>query len=272
MSRRIGIGIAALLLAVVGTVAVLAYARGADQRALKGQQAVSAYIVRKDVPAGTTVHDAVSKGLIVKELVASKGVPEGAMTSVSGTDQLVATTDLVPGEVVLSSVFGTQAAVNGQILVPAGKMAVSVALDDAAHVGQFLAVGGHVAIFDTFNVREKTPGLTPAGDHVADQHPYVRATRVLVPDVVVLAVGDTSVAPSSTSKSNSTSSSGTQLASDNSPTGTELVTLAVTQDEAARIIHAERTGTMTFALLSSGTTATPSGGISDPNLFTGIKP
>jgi pilus assembly protein CpaB len=194
------------------------------------------------------------------------------MTSVSGTEQLVATTELVPGEVVLSSVFGTSAVVNGQILVPAGKMAISVALDDPSHVGQFLTVGAHVAVFDTYNVREKTPGLTPAGDHITDQHPYVRATRVLVTDVVVLGVGDTSVAPGTGSKSSSSGSSSTQLASDNSPTGTELVTLAVTQDQAQRIIHAERTGTMTFALLSSGTTATPNSGISDPNLFTGIKP
>ena len=80
MSKRILFGIAAVVLAAIGTTAVLAYARGADRRALEGQQAISAYVVRKDVPAGTTARKAIDDGLIVKELIASKGVPEGALT------------------------------------------------------------------------------------------------------------------------------------------------------------------------------------------------
>jgi hypothetical protein len=46
MSKRILAGLAALFLAVVGAVAVLAYAHGADRRALKGQEAIGAYVVR----------------------------------------------------------------------------------------------------------------------------------------------------------------------------------------------------------------------------------
>ena len=142
MNKRILVGVAALLLAAIGTTAVLLYARGADRRALQGQEAVSAYVVRKDVPAGTTARKAIDDGLIVKELIASKGVPEGTLTSVdSGYENLVATSDMQPGELVLQSRFGTQAAVDGRLVVPEGKMAVSVALDDPYHVGPFLSVG-----------------------------------------------------------------------------------------------------------------------------------
>ena len=71
-------------------------------------------------------------------------------------------------------------------------MAISVALDDPSHVGPFLTVGSHIAVFDTFNVLSVVgPAATPAGDHLQDQHAYLRSTRVLVPDVVVLAVGST---------------------------------------------------------------------------------
>src|SRR4029078_5310227 len=99
MSKRILAGGLALLLAVVGAVAVLAYARTADQRALQGQQAISDYLARQGVPVGTTVRKAIDDGLIVKELIASKGVPEGALTSVDPShEHLVATTNLQAGE------------------------------------------------------------------------------------------------------------------------------------------------------------------------------
>jgi pilus assembly protein CpaB len=274
MSRRLLIAVAALAVAVMGTVAVFAYARGADRRALLGQQAVSAYIVRKDVPAGTTAGKALDDGLIVKELVASKGVPEGALTDVDHAyEQLVATSDLQPGELVLRSRFGTQAAANGRLLVPDGRMAVSVSLDDASHVGGFVGVGSHIAVFDTFNVQEADKkSQTPAGDHLQDRHEFIRATRLLVPDVEVLAVGATTT-KSSADPSEESQGSDMQNAASSSPTTTSLlVTLAVTQAEAQRVIHAVRTGTITFALLGPDGAATPGAGVDDRGLFTGIKP
>jgi pilus assembly protein CpaB len=268
MNKRILVGIAAVVLAAIGTTAVLAYARGADRRALQGQAAISAYVVRKDVPAGTTARKAVDDGLIVKELIASKGVPEGALTSVDGTyEDLVATSDLQSGELVLQSRFGTQAAVDGRLVVPDGKMAISVALDDPSHVGPFLTVGSHIAVFDTFNVLAFSgTAAIPAGDHIQDQHSTIRSTRVLVPDVVVLAVGTTTTKASSDQAKNSD----VQLASNDTSLST-LVTLAVSQDQATRIIHAERTGTMTFALLGSDGAPTTGVGVDDKHLFTGVN-
>ncbi len=273
MSRRLLVATAALTLAVMGTLAVFVYARGADRRALTGQQTVTAYVVRKSVPAGTTARKALRDGLIVKELIASKGVPEGALTSVDGaTSSLVATSDMQPGELVLQSRFGTQAATNGRLIVPEGKMAVSVTLDDAAHVGSFVGVGSHIAVFDTFNAQESDKNSrTPAGDRLQDRHEYTRATRLLVPDLVVLAVGATTTR--SAAESSQDSSGGLRMQNASSTTTTTvLVTLAATQEEAQRVIHASRTGAITFALLANGETATPGPGTDDRRLFTGTTP
>lgn len=269
MSKRILVAITAVLLAAIGTVAVLAYARGADRRALEGQQAISTYVVRKDVPAGTTARKALDDGLIVKELIASKGVPEGALTSVDPAyENLVATTDLVPGELVLQSRFGTQAAVDGRLIVPDGKMAISVALDDPSHVGPFLTVGSHIAVFDTFNILSTNgSAATPAGDHLQDDHGYIRSTRVLVPDVVVLAIGTTT--STTGSDSDKTKNSNVALAANDLSTST-LVTVAVSQDQATRIIHAERTGTMTLALLGANGAPDVGTGVDDRHLFNGV--
>jgi pilus assembly protein CpaB len=273
MNKRILVGVAALLLAAIGTTAVLVYARGADRRALQGQQAIGAYVVRKDVPAGTTARKAIDDGLIVKELIAAKGVPEGALTSVdTNYENLVATTEMQPGELVLQSRFSTQAAVDGRIVVPEGKMAIAVALDDPSHMGPFLTVGSHVAIFDTFNILPTCvcptlplQALTPAGDHLQDSHGVQRATRVLVPDVTVLAVGVTTTQPDSAKGKNSN----LQLASNDSSTTTTLVTLLVTPDQASKIIHVERTGTMTFALLGPDAAPNAGSGVDDKHLFNG---
>ena len=270
MKRRPLVALAALVLAAIGTLAVLTYAQGADRRALQGQQAVSAYVVHKEVPAGTTADQAVKDGLIVRELIARRATPADALGAVDQAyGSLVATTSLQPGELVLRSRFGTKPADNGLLAVPAGKMAVSVSLDDASHVGSFVAAGSKIAVFDTFNVREKVKTSdTPAGDRLQDDHDKRRATRLLLGQVDVLAVGATTTAPGAQSSSDG-ADGGTQNVAQQTPAAgtTTLVTLAVTQDQAQKLIHGSRTGTLTFTLLGSGTSAKPGAGVDDRRLF-----
>ena len=88
---------------------------------------------------------------------------------------------------------------------------------------------------------------------------------MLVPDVSVLAIGSTTTKPSSDKAKNSD----VQLAADDTSV-TTLVTLAVTQDQAMRIIHAERTGTMTFALLGVDAAPSVGMGVDDKHIFNGV--
>jgi pilus assembly protein CpaB len=265
MSRRIIAVLAALIIAVVGSVAVVAYAHAADQRALAGQEAVRAYVAEHEVPAGTTAADAVKDGLIVQELIARKGVPDHALTAVQSDDeQLVATSAIQPGEIVLSSRFAARGTTQGGLLVPTGLLAVSVALDDPSHVGAFVTVGSKVAVFDTFNVREGIrSSLTPAGDHLQDRHEYTRATRLLLPSVEVLAVDDSTTAAKPAQSEDKQSGLAAQIGT---PT-TTLLTLAVTQDQAQRLVHGSRTGTLTFALLGPAAHARSGAGVNDRTLF-----
>jgi pilus assembly protein CpaB len=265
MSRRITAALAALLIAVVGSVAVVAYARAADQRAVAGQEAVRAYVAEKEVPAGTTAGQAVQDGLIVQELIARKGVPQDALTDVSADySQLVATSAIQPGEIVLVSRFAAHGAAQGVLPVPTGLLAVSVALDDPSHVGSFVTVGSKVAVFDTFNVQEAfKSSQTPAGDHLQDNHGFIRATRLLLASVEVLAVDDSTTVTNPKESEDKPTGLG---AAAMQPT-TTLLTLAVTQDQAQRLVHGARTGTLTFALLGPDAHATPGAGVNDRSLF-----
>jgi pilus assembly protein CpaB len=259
MNRRVLAVVVAVVLAFVGTAAVAAYVRGADRRAVEGQETVDVFVTAKDLPAGTTAQRAVDDGLMVQETIAKKGVPDDALTEVGPDNaELVATSDITAGEIVLASKFSTEAATPGVVALPAGQMAVSVELSDPARVGTFLQVGSDIAIFDTFNVLETyTADRIPAGDHLQDRHEYTRATRLLLPRVKVLGIGATTT----------TSSNGQDTTKSNEQVSTALVTLAVTQAQAEKLIHGIQTGTLYFALLNSQSDVKPGKGVDDRQLF-----
>jgi pilus assembly protein CpaB len=271
MTRRIIAAVAALLIALVGSLAVVSYARAADRRALAGQEAVHAFVAEKEVPAGTTAAKAVKEGLIVQKLIARKAVPDDVLTQVDGSYQeLVATSTLQPGELVLRTRFAARGATQGALLVPEGLLAVSVALEDPSHVGPFVTVGAKVAVFDTFNIQEadKT-GLTPAGDHLQDRHEHSRATRLLLPRVEVLAVGATTTTTRPEPQDDARQDgAGPQVdPTVATQTTTTLFTLAVDQQQAERLVHGSLTGTLTFALIGPEAKAAPGKGIDDRTLF-----
>jgi len=255
MSRRfVAVG-AALLLALFGTGAMFAYVSNADDRALEGQKAVTVLMAAKEIAAGTTAQDAKAQGLVRSERMPSKAVPDDALRSLDGVSSLVATSTIASGELLTRSRFGTKAVASGGLSVPKGKLALSVELEDPARVGGFVQVGSQIAVYDTFNVNEAKSGDTPAGDHISDNHDYTRATRVLLPKVTVLAVGD-STKPSS----------GTQDKTTDSAT-TAILTVAVTPGEATKLVHGIQTGTLYLGLLGGSTDLSHVSGLNDRNLF-----
>jgi pilus assembly protein CpaB len=266
MTRRILAAAAAVVLALVAGGAVLLYVRTADARALAGQEAVKTWIAAETVPAGTTLRTAIDDGLIRPELVALKGVPAGALQDRDIDDDLRAVGEIVPGEIVLTERFDDEVAVEGRLVVPEGKLAVTVELTDPAKVGQFLTVGSSITVFDTFNVQEADPdGLTPAGDRLQERHEYTRATRVLLPEVEVLAIGQTT-----TKQTTSDPSLAAEQASAQQVTTTQtvtLVTVAVDQAQAEKLVHGIHTGTLYFALRSGDVEVVVGEGTNDRGLF-----
>src|SRR6476646_4848590 len=110
MGRRVMAIAAALLVALLGAAGVIVYAQNADARAVAGQVTQQVYIAVAPVPQGTSARDAVAQKLLVPQSVVAKGVPFGALTSVSGASgSLVATSTISQGEIVLASRFGSLA-------------------------------------------------------------------------------------------------------------------------------------------------------------------
>jgi pilus assembly protein CpaB len=245
MGRRVVSIFAAALIALVGVAAVVMYARGADARAVAANQPVAVYVSKAAVPASTTLKDALREGLIVKTQVAAKAAPVGALSEV--TDQnssLLALTDIAPGEYIQTARFGTTPTGTKAIEVPQGMVAVSVQLSDPARVGSFVTPGTHIAIFDSYKIKAIGDDAKSKALNEAD----INGTSVLLDDVLVIGMGDAALNPGQIQGTGDAKEDG-QAAQSGAPSF--LVTVAVTPQNAARLVHGINNGTLYAALRSA---------------------
>jgi len=261
MKRTLVATIVAVVLALVGAVAVLLYARGSDARALAGQEPVLVLVASERIPAGTTGRAIVDGGLAEQVVMPASSVPADSLSSIdTALQDLVVTADLQARQLVLRGAFGAVEAKTGGLAMPDGKVAVTVEVAGAADVAGHIDAGAKVAVFDTFTVAEsqKAKGRVPAGDGLATDHDYVQATRLLLPSVEVLAIGER--VPEEEAEA------GSGRATANRPSKISI-TVAVTQAEAEKLIHATTTGNLYLALLTDSSGVRAGGGVDNHTLF-----
>lgn len=242
MDRRRALLVVAAVIAALGTLLVFLYVRGADNRADERYDAVQVLRVVKQISPGETVEAAQTAGKIETGSVSRKDLIPGALTGIDSVAGKVAVTAIYPGEQLIGSKFGATGSTSG-LTIPKGRIAVSVNLSDPARVAGFVNPGDKVAIF--MNGTNKTGPFT----------------RLLLPNVQVIGAGATTVVPPSTT---TTDPAAAQPAEETPKT---LLTLAVAQDEAERVLYATTNGEVSFGLLNTDSQVSASGGVTDSNLF-----
>ena len=256
MNRRIVLVAVAVVLALFGTLAVYSYTQNADQRAVAGSKAAQVLIAVKQVPAGTTWGDAVKGGYMKQENMPAASTPDSALTSsTTSTVQTteVAASDIGPGQIVLRQMFGAKVAATGVLAIPKGKIAITVAMANDADVAGFVVPQSEVALFLTTSV------VRPAGTKTTSDTfgTSLQVTRILLPRVSVIA----------TSQAAPTDLGGTKAASSNNSSGSVLITLALTQEEAERVIEGRTIGQLYMGLLSDSSLTGPDEGVSNVGVF-----
>jgi pilus assembly protein CpaB len=262
MKRR-GLTIAlAVLLAVFGTTGVLVYVKHANARALAGQQAVTVLVAKSLIPAGTSAGDAQDQGLLGTEKLPAASVPADALTSVTpDISALVTDSAVQPGQLLLRPLLVTAAQVTSGLAIPSGMVAVSILFCVPEAVAGNIHPGSQVAVFNTFvSGNSGNSGSTTMSAQAAcsGPHQWVSGvtvnTKLVLPKITVLNVGQASATGQGSSQSGSSSSSSN---SQNS----ELVTVAVTQQDAERLIQLTQDGLPYLALVnaSSGLSVTTTG-------------
>jgi len=248
MNRRVVLVVIAVVLALTGTVVVYAYVKHADNRALADTNTSHVLVVQTAIPAGTSWED-VAKGAYVKrETVPADAAPVDAVASVDDTtitESEVATAIIQPGQLLLRPMFSDQALVTGVLPIPKGMVAISVSMSRTAAVAGFVQPQSEVAIFVTFQL---------SGDNASNVAKQLglgsgnlSATKLLLSDVRVIATSG--AAP--TDVRHTSGASG-------------LMTLAVSQQDAERIILAQQVGQLYMGLLSKDSdVSTNDGGIAN---------
>ena len=239
MKRRALTITLAVLLAVLGTGGVLAYVNKANARALAGQQAVTVLIARQMIPAGTSAAAAQAQGLLGTERLPSASVPADALTAITpAISGLVTDAAVQPGQLLLSPMLVTSAPDTSGLAIPHGMLAVAIQFCIPEAVAGNLRSGSQVAVFAT-----TVSGNAGLSAQAACNGPHTLtgqdvSTRLALPKVTVLAVGQ------GTGQSGSSSSS----ASGQNSLG--LITLAVDQAEATQLIQLTENGLPYLALLA----------------------
>lgn len=228
MGRRTVLLVAAFLVAALGTVLVFLYVSRVDDRALKDQQPKVILVVKKYVAQGTSVEDAEKAGAFDSKKVASASIADGALSDLAAVKGQFTLAPLFPGEQVLAAKFGA-AADTSDLTLPKGLLAISVQLTDPARVAGFVEPGSEVVIFASETIDPQTK----------DAKTFDTAL-VLEPRVKVLAVGPTTV-----TRSNDTTGTTNKEALPRT-----ILTLAVSQLQAQRIILADSKGDLYFGLLN----------------------
>jgi pilus assembly protein CpaB len=230
--RRLLAAIAALVLLVVGTAVLVTYVRGADARALAGVQTVEVLVVTERIPEGTSAAELTT--LVQTETLPAKAALEGRVRDLAALAGQVATVDLLPGEQLLASRFARpdQLQTPGTVPVPDGSQEVSILLEPQRAVGGRLAAGDTVGVFVSLTFEDGT-----ATSHEVLHH------------VLVTQVQGAPAAPATGTPGEPETASATPA-----PSGSLLVTLAVSAPDAETIVFGAEHGTLWLSLEPEGAT------------------
>lgn len=233
MKRRLFGIIGALVLALLGTVVLVSYVKGAEDRALAGEKTVKVLVAAEPIEAGTPAKDL--EGKLEFERIPQKVRAEGAVTSIGQLGDRVTETELLQGEQVVKSRFieeseagsATPGSTGGENLLQQ-----TVALEPERAIGGQLKQGDIVAVVGSFDPFDTPAGKTPNQTHVLIHK--VRVTNVQIET----SPGAAAPEPESDSESEDAAEA---------PSGRFLVTVALSAPNVERVTFTAEFGHLWLA-------------------------
>ena len=235
MKTRLLGGIAALLVAIIGTVLLITYVQSADQRAMAGTETSEVLVVQKAIPAGTPASEI--GGSVALKPIQKSSLTEGTVTELSELGSKVTAVSLVPGEQLLASRMVDPASFLGpsRVAVPDGMQEVTLKLPIERVVGGKVTAGDTVGIFVSLTETSKNGAGETATQSSGTQLTF---HKVLVTAAQFSNGSAAQPDAAQEGKSDGALSSGNSNQSD----GTYLITVARNSVEAERLVYAVEFG------------------------------
>jgi pilus assembly protein CpaB len=262
--RIIGL-VAAMLLALVGTVSLVTYVRSAKNEAVAQEALVDVYVVDTFVPKGADP-DTIKSSVKIEQ-VPARLMQTGTVTDLSAIGDQVAATDLQPGDQLLAARLGLDEQVSDEVT---DKVQISTLLEAQRAVGGALKQGDLVGVyvsFDPFNANEAgedTAAAEPAAveafgtaptEETSGTSPEEAATPAKTPNVSRLEFRNVLVTNVQTTSAPVTSNA--DEADEEPPiaqvSSTQyVVTLAMSPEESERFVFATEFGRVWLSLDPAG--------------------
>jgi pilus assembly protein CpaB len=178
MRRAIGI-IGAVAVAALGTLLLVGYVRGAESRALAGEELVEVLVVDRAIAQG--VPASLLGNSVRLERVPLKVAAEGSVADLATLEDLVAATDLLPGEQIVASRFVVAESLvsTARIEAPDDFLEVTVAVSPERALGGQLVPGDVVAViasFDPFDLNTFEPSDLGPGEVIDPSEIFLGTT------------------------------------------------------------------------------------------------
>jgi len=221
--RTVGI-VAAIVLALLGTMGLVGYVQGAKNDAVAGEKLVKVYVASGNIPAGTTASSISS--MVTTQKVPAKVRTQDAVTNLKSLKNEVTSIDLLKGEQLTTNRFVPAGAATNAKGIPAGMYGATVSLDPEQALGGQVRVGDHVAIVGVSN-NNVIGGTT---------------SSMLVSNVLVTSVQIDGQNGDHPNKKEVT----------NAPTGKFFVTFALTQGDLEKVVASAKDGGVWLAADPTG--------------------
>ena len=190
--RILGI-LAAIVLAVVGTVALVGYVNSAKDKAVSDEALVDVYVVNKPVPKGAEAKVITSSVSIQK--IPARLKQSGAVANLDAVGDNVASADLLPGDQLLVARLVPREVVTNEVT---DKVQVSALFQPERAVGGAVAKGDLVAVYLSFDPFEVASAGGPPELFGTTGNTAPTTTVVTTP--VAPGVSSTTVGPTTTPK------------------------------------------------------------------------
>jgi len=182
--RRITGILLALVLAIIGTVALVGYVQSAKDKAVASEALVDVYVVNKLIPKGAEPETI--KSSVSVEHIPSRLKQSGAITDLASVGTNVAATDLQPGDQLLSARLIAKDQVAEAV---ADKVQISTLLAAERAVGGLLQKGDLVGVylsFDPFDLDQDGQAVDSAAVTASDASATAAAPQKKSPNMTRL--------------------------------------------------------------------------------------
>jgi len=241
MGRRTVLLMVAVVIAAVGVALIFFYVAGVQNRANHNAQLVKILVAKGDISPGVSASQAQQDGMFEQQEIPAGLFPPGGVSTIDPIADQVALGQIYTGQQIVAPMFGDPSQ-TATLAIPKGKLALSVQLQDPNRVAGFVVPGSNVAVFAT---------VSSGGGS---------KTQLLLNNAGVIGVG-----PTTTNTTTTTQNSSNDQTTEQVPT--TILTLALDQQQAQKVVFAQTEGNLYLALLTESSTVRRSGPTTNGNLF-----